>query len=401
MSIVEEPRPAALLARVKNLLLRPGSEWETIDREPATPQGLLLGYVAPLAAIPAVCGLIGMQVFGVGAFGFNYKPPLFASLTSAVLTFVLALVSVAVLALVVDALAPTFKGERNRTQALKVAAYGGTASWLAGVFAIVPALAILGLLGLYSLFLIYKGLPRLMKAPADQALPYTAVTILCAVVLSIVVAAVLTPVAMMGGGAAALGGAAAGGAAVITTPGGGRIDSAALESQAAQLEAAAKAMEAAAGGAGGTPVAALPSGALQGMLPASLAGLPRTEISSADMGAGGAGGGMAEATYSAGDRRIELSLVDMGAMGALAGMAGAMNVRSNSETADGYERTTTVNGQIVTERWDRASNSGAYGRMVGGRFMVQAEGAGVDMAALKQAVDGVDRGRLERLARGG
>jgi hypothetical protein len=99
----------------------------------------------------------------------------------------LTLVGTYVLALIIDALAPTFDGQRNQIQALKVAAYSSTAAWVAGIFALIPWLGVLGILGLYSLYLLYLGLPVLMKAPREKALPYTAVVILAAIVLFMVI----------------------------------------------------------------------------------------------------------------------------------------------------------------------------------------------------------------------
>lgn len=68
-------------------------------------------------------------------------------------------------------------------QALKVAAYSSTAAWLAGIFILIPALGFLQILGLYSLYLLYLGLPRLMKTPEDKALVYTAIVIVAAFVI--------------------------------------------------------------------------------------------------------------------------------------------------------------------------------------------------------------------------
>ena len=53
-------------------------------------------------------------------------------------TYGLTLVIVYVLALIIDALAPNFDGEKNQIQALKTAAYTYTASWVAGIAVIVP-----------------------------------------------------------------------------------------------------------------------------------------------------------------------------------------------------------------------------------------------------------------------
>jgi hypothetical protein len=101
--------------------------------------------------------------------------------------FVLSLVAVYVIGLIIDALAPTFGGTRNPIQALKVAAYSSTASWLAGVFALLPGLRVLQILGLYSLYLLYLGLPVLMKAPQDKAVGYTAVVVIAAIVVTMLV----------------------------------------------------------------------------------------------------------------------------------------------------------------------------------------------------------------------
>ena len=114
--------------------------------------------------------------------------PLGSALASGVARYVLALIGVFVLALIIDALAPSFSGQKSRMQALKVAAYASTAAWCAGIFALVPPLAFLGVLGLYSLYLLHSGLPVLMKVPQDRAAGYTLVVVICAIVLFALIA---------------------------------------------------------------------------------------------------------------------------------------------------------------------------------------------------------------------
>jgi hypothetical protein len=95
------------------------------------------------------------------------------------------------MALIIDALAPNFNGQKNFNNALKLVVYSYTAAWLGGVFSLIPALAILGLLcGLYSLYLLYLGIPVLMKSPDDKSLIYTVVAVVCAIVVSIVIGAI-------------------------------------------------------------------------------------------------------------------------------------------------------------------------------------------------------------------
>ncbi len=176
-----------VVARIRSILVRPRAEWTVIDAEPATVAGLYAGYIAPLAAIAPVATLVGMSVLGIRLpFGGSYRVPLGSAIAGTLMHYVLALVSVYVLALIIDALAPTFGGERNTIQALKVAAYASTASWIAGIAAIVPWFGFLGVFGLYSLYLIYLGLPAVMHAPRARALGYATAVILSAIALFMV-----------------------------------------------------------------------------------------------------------------------------------------------------------------------------------------------------------------------
>jgi uncharacterized membrane protein len=174
-----------LVDRVKRILLQPKQEWEVISGETATTADLYKNYVIPLAAIGPVASIIGMP------FGPAFRVPMITAVFSAVVHYVLALVGVYVLALIVDFLAPTFTGEKNFGQSLKLAVYSSTAAWIAGVFVIIPALGFLGILGLYSLYLLYEGIPALMKAPREKALLYTVAAAVAAIVIFVVIGSVV------------------------------------------------------------------------------------------------------------------------------------------------------------------------------------------------------------------
>ena len=178
-----------IVDRVKNLLLQPKVEWPVIDAEPHTVQGLYTQYVMILAAIGPVAAFIGYSLIGVSGFGFSYRVPIAAGLAHMVMSYLLTLGSVYVMALVIDALAPTFGGTKNFMQAFKVAAFAPTAAWIAGIFAIIPMLGILALVGLYSVYLLYLGLPLLMKVPSEKAVPYLVVLVVVFIVVGVVIAA--------------------------------------------------------------------------------------------------------------------------------------------------------------------------------------------------------------------
>ncbi len=181
-----------LVDRVKRLLLKPKEEWLIIDAESVDVTSLYKSYIVPLAAIGPVCGLIGLSIVGISLpMVGTFRLPFGSALAQAVVNFGLMLGGVYVVALIIDALAPTFGAQRSKNQALKLAAYASTASWLGGVFALIPALGMLSLLAaLYSLYLFYLGLPVLMRVPPERAIGYTAVVIISTVALFIVIGAV-------------------------------------------------------------------------------------------------------------------------------------------------------------------------------------------------------------------
>jgi hypothetical protein len=177
-----------LVERVKGILLKPKEEWQTISGETTTIPELYKTYIVILAAIGPVASIIGMSIVGISLpFVGSFRIPITTSIASAVVHYILTLVGVYILALIIDALAPTFSGEKSINQAFKVATYSYTPGWVVGVIAIIPALSILGILGLYGLYLLYLGLPILMKSPKEKSLGYTIAVIIAAIVIFVVI----------------------------------------------------------------------------------------------------------------------------------------------------------------------------------------------------------------------
>lgn len=384
MSTVEGgPDASGMVRRAKALLLQPTATWTVIEGEAATVGGIYKGWVIPLALIPAVCGLIGSLVFGYGAFGVTVRPNPVSAITAAVVGFLIQLGLVYVVALAVEALAPNFGGRKDRVQALKVVAYGSTAAWLAGVFQLFPPLAFLGIAGLYSLYLFYRGLPIVMKTPADKAAGYTAVVVIIAVVISLIAAAATAPLLAMNAKNQISG--------ELSVPG-GKIDLSELESSTKQLEEAARRIES------GEGAVAVEPDSLKAFLPPAAAGFARTEVSTGSGGAAGMSGSAADGTYVKGASSIKLSVTDLGSAAPLAAMAGALNISTSKESNGSYEKAHKVDGRMTFEKMD--GDHGEYGVLVGDRFLVQASGDSVGMAELKAAVAAVDAAALEKLSRG-
>lgn len=160
-----------IIGRVKNLLLTPSAEWDRIASETPSTNALLLAYVAPLAAVAAIASFVGVMLLtGFAGFGAG----ILMGLVGIVVNVIITMVVVFLMSLLINALAPTFGSEPNAGRALQVAAHYPTAVWVASIALIVPLLGgFVVLIGaLFSLYLFYLGLPKLMKTPADKQLPY-------------------------------------------------------------------------------------------------------------------------------------------------------------------------------------------------------------------------------------
>lgn len=215
MSVVEQPRSAGLVARVMGMITKPAAEWDVIEGETATVQGLFLGYACILAAIgpivTAIKMLMGFSELGLMSSFMPFVPHLgpVAIVGSAVISYVEALVTIFVVGFLLDAIAPSFDGQKNLIQAMKLAVYSWTAVWVAQIALIIPWLGGLAVLValFYSLYTFWIGAPKMMKTPADKASGYAMVCMGASLVAALLVGAVLGELnkmvflgSMMGGG---------------------------------------------------------------------------------------------------------------------------------------------------------------------------------------------------------
>src|SRR5205085_8316599 len=124
--IGQEWRPSAggrslqrLIGRVRAIIFSPQTEWPIVAQDPGETRLLLARHVAILALIPAISRFVGSSL--IGEF-----TPIELGFGRAVLGYLLAFVSVAVLATIVGALAPTFGADKTTKNALNSTVYSYT-----------------------------------------------------------------------------------------------------------------------------------------------------------------------------------------------------------------------------------------------------------------------------------
>ncbi len=409
-----------IVERVKNILLQPKTEWPVIEPEQTSTQALYTGYIMPLAAITPIAMLIGMSMVGVQVpFMGTMRMPFSTLLTQVLVSYVLGLAGIYVLALIINALAPTFSGTSNLAQALKVAAYGATAAWVGGVFHLLPALGILSFLaGLYTLYLLYLGLPVLMKSPPERSLGYTVAVVVAAIVLFVVIGAISASFV---------------GLPMAVTHSKGEPETVKqLEQMGKSLESFTKGLEKAGqssgspqagdeppanlgdavqaagnvlqafnqAASGGKTVEPVDFRQLKELLPPSVGSLQRAEVSGEKSTALGMTISKAEARYTGEDRRaINVTISDIGNVGGLASLAlyAWANNEIDKDSPSGYEKTTTFRGYKAYEKYNKGDRRGELGVLVDKRFVVEAKGDGVSIEDLKGALATLDLSKLANM----
>jgi hypothetical protein len=421
-----------LIDRIKNIILTPKTEWPVIEAESTTIPQLYKGYVIYLAAFSALMSFVRMSVIGISFF----RVPLLSGLTFALVNFIFGLLGLYVIGWVIDMLAPTFAGQRDRRQAVKTAAYVFTPGALGSVF---------GLLGLglgtllqlaaaiYGIYLLYLGLPVLMRSPREKAAGYTAAVIVCVILLFIVFGIIMSVVNPMrrynpfgmngtamtreerqvqaaGQVGAMLAAAAqkmqaqqaaanaAAGASSTAAPAASDAPAAATNTQ--NGAAATAGMLAALGGAmaGSRRADPVDFHTLKALLPDSLPGMQRTNAEAGTQGALGMKASSATGDYQGqGGTRTQIKIVDASAVSGLLNVAGSMAASNTSESDTGFEKDTMIGGRNVHEKYDNRSKHGELIAIVANRFSVSVTGDGVDVGTLEQYAALVDFSKLDAM----
>lgn len=425
----------SLIERAKNLLLSPKAEWPRIEAERTSPQELFTGYIAILAAIGPVASLIGMSVVGIELpFVGRIRTSLLEGIPTALITYALSLALVYILSRIINWLAPTFGGSPDREQAMKLAAYTCTAAWMGGLFSILPALSMLGIFAaMYSTYLLYTGLPVLMKSSPDRTIGYLVSVLLLGFLVMIPITGLLmfiNPAMHSSYGVSAdpapteslkqlesftkgleqirtnmeqtaettaataprsAPGPAGGGAAADNTT--ERDIQQAMETVGSLLGTLGQQTS----NGGQTQVADFR--VLQTLLPDSLPGMRRETPTGEREAMFGVDRSQATGVYvGEHDSRITIDVVDiggqLGALGLAAFSWAASGAIIDKETATGYERSVTYRGHKALETYQTREQSGSLAVMVGTHAAVTVSGSGVPMETLRKVMDRIDLDRV-------
>jgi len=134
-------------------------------------------YVAILAVIPFLFTLLGYLAFPHGHHA------VFA-ISAGIVAYIFALVNVVVIGYFVFMLAPKFASAADLNKATKLVSYVYTPVFLIAILNIIPSLTFLNILALlYGLYIVYLGLPIVLKTPQNRVVMYVVATLVASFIL--------------------------------------------------------------------------------------------------------------------------------------------------------------------------------------------------------------------------
>ena len=415
----------SIVDRIKNICLTPNTEWPVIASEPSSTGSLMHGYVAPLAAVgasrrlhrrhdcrnehvslwaPTGCHRLPWACRGrVVGHRRDHRRRVWSASSST---------------------RWRRRSAPNRTaaRAMKVAVYSFTPAWVAGVLRIIPALGVLAILGaFYGFYLLYLGLPALMKAPKEKAAGYTVVTIVARIRR---VCRRLEPsaVSMVGGRAIGTGcWATSPRRRRVRVPARAKCSStrtarwASCRNSARRWRRATRRwkrrrraatrmprqrppwIRSARCSAAGKKVDPLEIDQMKSFLPPTLAGFSKQGNGTAEKsGFASLMVSKAEANYSDGSKTVNIGISDSGGASGIMGLAGWAALQTSKEDDNGSERVSKVNGRLVHEQ-TRKNGEDEFDIILGDRFVVSASSRDVKLNQLKAIVSALDLNKIESM----
>ncbi|AJQ95266.1 Yip1 family protein [Gynuella sunshinyii] len=165
-----------ILNHLWGLFSHPDQEWESIRSEPNTLSRHYLAHTIILATIPAVCGYLGATHIGwtIGKDDTIYRLTSESALQLCILFYFAMIAGVFILGKFIDFLSITYQSEQDdhTPRGLALASYTSTPLFMVGLIALFPVLWVNMLVAMaavaYTVFLLYEGLPILMKIPPER-----------------------------------------------------------------------------------------------------------------------------------------------------------------------------------------------------------------------------------------
>ncbi|MFO7890109.1 MAG: Yip1 family protein [bacterium] len=178
-----------IIERVKQISFKTKDTWALIKDEEATVSGIFKNHLLILAAVPALAKFLGRMIIGYQVpFSKSIRLSFGESLITALIEYGFLLLGIWVISKVFSFFAPKFNAQQDDVKSFKLAAYSYFPYLAAGILYIIPSLGVLvGLVGIYCLYILYVGIPIVLDMPKNKVIPFLIVAIVAVILVYIII----------------------------------------------------------------------------------------------------------------------------------------------------------------------------------------------------------------------
>lgn len=173
------------------LLTRPANQWRTIAELPENSLRNLLLYPCIMAILPAVAWYYGTSRVGwsVGDQGDTIKLTVESARQLSILFYLAMVACVAVIGYFIHWMSDTYGADSSVTKGIVIAGMASTPMFLAGLVGFHPLMWLDLLIGVaavsWSVYLLYLGIPIIMKIPEERGFLFSSAVLGVALVILI------------------------------------------------------------------------------------------------------------------------------------------------------------------------------------------------------------------------
>jgi len=173
------------------LLVRPSAQWRAVADLPQSSLKTLILYPCFMAILPAVAWYYGTSQMGwnVGEHGETIKLTAQSARQICILFYLSMVACIAIIGCFIHWMSNTYGAESTPTKGIVIAGLTATPLFLAGLVGFYPLLWIDLLVGVtaisWSVYLMYLGIPIVMKIPEERGFLFSSAVLAIAMVIMI------------------------------------------------------------------------------------------------------------------------------------------------------------------------------------------------------------------------
>lgn len=174
-----------LIKESEEILRKPNLKWDEIKANPKPLKALYFRYLLFILICLPIASILGNFIFNP-----LFRKPIGTLLLNSLEKIAILFISIYLLSLVSIRITKLYKGISTKLNIHQLIVYSSTAYITASIAAALlenyhNLIIVCQLFGIYSIYLLNKGLPKMIEMPTDKKIPFVATIVLMAIIINI------------------------------------------------------------------------------------------------------------------------------------------------------------------------------------------------------------------------